>query len=181
MKSRRLIYLSLVAALALVLADGWSYWMMTRSKDDAQAALADAQTCQTLGAQMVAMQSKPAVANSQEQAFEQLTARIEAAAQSSGIAGSEHLAAIDPEPAARLGDTAYLEKPTVIQLREATLPQIVTLLSHLTQSQAGLRVKALRLSAPPQKEDTDLWSAQITLTYLIYSPLPTGNLSDQRS
>ena len=80
-----------------------------------------------------------------------MTAQIEEAAKVSGIAGSEHRAAIDPEPASRLGDSSYLEKPTLIQLREAKLPQVIALLSRLTgfESAASTRYGQSEARRPP--------------------------------
>jgi hypothetical protein len=181
MKSRKSFLLWGLLAFVLVAADMWSYFAMTHAKDQANLAAHNADLCQRMSEQIITLQAKPVVADTQEKAFERLTRRIEAAARQEGIGEDNHLASIGPEPAGRVADTVYLEKPTTIQIREATLSQVVGLICRLALDGSGLRIKALRLSAPPRKENTDLWSAELTVTYLIYAPLPAQQFNSERS
>jgi len=180
MKFDRLAILSLLFAIAGVGLDGWCYWAMTQAKAAAVFAAQDADRCRSLATQIIALQDKPVVAGTQEHPFEQLTDRIEAAAKAYGIAGDTHLASIAPEQPTRVLDTAYIEKPTTIELRDAKLPQIIGLIERLALDGSALRVKSLRLTAPPHQEDGDLWSAELTVAYLIYSPIPSQPFNSER-
>jgi hypothetical protein len=72
----------------------------------------------------------------------------------------------------RVADSAYLEKPTTVQLRTVSLSQLVDFLCQLSGGENGPQVKALRLTTPHLTEDDNRWSVELTLTYLIYSPPP---------
>jgi hypothetical protein len=44
-------------------------------------------------------------------------------------------------------------------------------MSHaLLAPNPGLRIKTLRLSAPTPDDTTDKWTAELTITYLLYDP-----------
>jgi hypothetical protein len=169
---KRLIALLMILTFGLLAANGYGGWALMQARSNADIAIADAARCRSLSNQIVALKTKPTIAGTREQAQEELTARIEAAAKIFGITG-DNLASITPEPAQRLADSVYLEKPTTIQLRQVTLAQVAGLLCRLATDGTGLRIKSLRLSAPPQSGNTDVWSAETTITYLIYSPQPT--------
>jgi hypothetical protein len=171
MSNRRLILWIAVLVGALATLDVWGYCTMTAARQRAIRANQDAETCNQLAARILTLESKPAIAAGKEQAQQELSRRIELAARSIGIAG-DNLASIEPDPAIRIADTAYLEKPTTVQLREITLSQLAGLLCELSGDGTGLRIKSLRLTCPPQKQDGDLWSAEFTVIYLIYAPLP---------
>jgi len=171
MKWQKTIFLYLLIGVGLIAADAWCYLgILGAARDRAASATADAELCQRLARQIMALQAKPAVADTQEQAQDQLSARIESDAHRFGITG-DNLASIDPEPAERVADTVYLEKPTVLQLRQVSLEQLINLLCQISGDGSGLRIKALRLSVPPQNQQGNLWSAEVTVTYLIYAPV----------
>jgi hypothetical protein len=179
MNQRRL--LTVFVALGLFTLDGWSYWSMDRSRSEAQRAQTDAALCQKLSNDILELQKKPAIAGTREQATEELAARIESAAKQSGI-GADSLASIAPEPAVRVGDSDYLEKATSVQLREVTLNQLAGLFGEISSEGSGLQIKSLRLTAPPQDLSTEhksseLWSAEFSIAYLIYSPPPKASPS----
>lgn len=169
MKPRQIVIFGGLLVIVLVAADLCSYWVMTIAKDEASIGLRDAAVCQRLADQIVVLKTKPAIANTAEEAQETLSARIESIANRFGITG-DNLASIDPAPAIRVADTVYLEKPTVVQFRQITLTQLINLLCQLSGDGNGLQIKALRLSTPPQSQNNASWSAELTVTYLIYSP-----------
>jgi uncharacterized protein YggU (UPF0235/DUF167 family) len=178
MKPKRTFLLAGAMAIALLGVNLWSGWVLVRAKSQAQDATANAQLCRQLASRITDLQAKPVVAAAGEQATQELTARIETAAHSLGIAG-DNLASIAPASAARVSDTAYLEKPTTVQLRQVTLSQLVSLLCNLAGDGRSLRIKELRLTTPPQKENSELWSAEITIAYLIYSPAPPTQIKGE--
>lgn len=171
MKSKRTNLLIALLLACLLCLTGWSYWVMDQGQSQAAQAQHDAQACQVLSQQILSLRQKPAIADTKEQAVEQLSKRIETAARAAGIQG-DNLAAIAPDPAVRLGDSVYLEKPTTVQLRQVTLAQLLNLAGQLSQGEGNLRIKSLRLSTSVQNDTGNLWSAEMTITYLIYSPLP---------
>ena len=100
---------------------------------------------------------------------QELAKRIEAASKKAGLPLSQ-LVRITPSRAARLGDSVYMRKPTRIDLRAVGLPELVVFLHALSSGPNAFIVHSLRLSPPHEAEQTELWNAEITLTYLVYSP-----------
>ena len=76
-----------------------------------------------------------------------------------------------PEPARRVGDTAYKQKPTQVILHKLTLQQLIRFLHTLTGPDTGLHVASLRLTTPRGHDTTNIWNAETTITYLIYAPI----------
>jgi hypothetical protein len=180
MKPGRLILRSGLFLGALVALDLFSIWNLDAARDRSVHAIQDAALCQHLADRIIALQSKPAIAGSAALAQDNLSRRIEAAVRGAGVAG-EDLASIEPDPPVRAGDSPYLEKPTSVQLRNVSLQQLARLLCQLAADGSGLRIKSLRLTAPPEEQTGNLWSVEFTLTYLIYSPLPVPRQLAQRS
>ena len=149
-------------------------------RDRAMLARVNADECRKIAEHINTLRYSPALASSSEEAFREMSKRIEATAIAMGIA-EDKIAAIDPDPVVRIGDTAYLEKATEVQLREVTLPQLIGLLGKLVEGNHELCVKALWLSVPPRNESGNLWTADLTISYLIYSPLAVQRYRDSRS
>jgi hypothetical protein len=171
MSHQRLITFAALVAIAFIVLDVYGYVAMLQARDRADEAVSGSALCERLANSITTLKAKPIIAGTHEQAVEELTKNIEAAAQAFGVAGNEHLASIAPEPTARLFNSAYLEKPTTVDLRNATLPQLIGMMCQLCANGSGLKIKTLRLTAP-SKNDDNMWNAELTITYLIYSPLP---------
>jgi hypothetical protein len=163
------IVLSLAAAILLG-ANLFAWATFERARSDAADSLRDAETCRKLAAQITSLRTQPMMADNSQKAVEELAARVQLSAQSLGI-DSHNIASIAPDSPARLADSPYLEQATTVQLREVTLPQLVKLLCNLSGNRSGLRIKALHLSIPPQQAAGNIWSAEITVSSLIYSPM----------
>jgi hypothetical protein len=155
---------------ALVALNGFALLKFNTARDEAVTAIRDADLCEQVANRIAALRSKPVIAGSVSLPADNLSRRIEAAVRGAGVAGDD-LASIEPDPASRIGDSSYLEKPTTIQLRNVSLTQVAQLLCALAGDAGGLRVKSLRLTTPPQEQSENLWSCEFTLSYLIYSPL----------
>jgi hypothetical protein len=179
MNRRRLILATLIL-LVLGTVDLICYWEFSESQTYAIRATRDAEQCARLAARITVLRTKPTIAGVGEQAPEELARRIEAGANALGIEG-DNLASIEPDPAARVAGTAYLEKPTTVQLRQVTLAQLIDLLCQISQSGQNLQIKALRLTSPPHEDEGGRWSAELTVSYLIYSPRPTRTENGERS
>jgi hypothetical protein len=176
--------LSLLFLLALMLAgiNAWSWSKFQSSREAAIIAEQDAIQCRHLADDMKRLRSRPTIAGSHEIELTELSRRIEQVANDAGIPVGD-LVRISPEASRRLDagvatgasdalaqDASYLEKPTSVLLSGVTLTQLTTFLFNMSTGNAAMDVREMRLSAPRQDEDGDRWSADITLTYLIYNP-----------
>lgn len=74
-----------------------------------------------------------------------------------------------PSPPRRLGNSPYRQVVTLLSLRRVSLQQVGALCHSLISEDPSLNVSQLRLSAAPRQQSSS-WNAELTLTYLIYSP-----------
>ncbi len=169
---RRTAVLTLVLAALLGLWLGGSLRHLAAARGRALAASEDLAECRRLADRIRLLRDRSRLAEDRERVPEQTTGRIEAAAKSAGISAAR-LVRISPEPARRVGETAYKEKPTRVLLRKVTLKQLVAMVHGLTRGEGMLRAKSLRLTAPSRNATDDLWDAELVLVYLIYEPPPT--------
>ena len=65
------------------------------------------------------------------------------------------------------------EKPIRFDLNDVTLEELIKVLHELTTGETPLDVSTLFLKVPRGAEKEERWSAEATLTYLIYSPMRT--------
>jgi hypothetical protein len=158
-----------LAATILLGTDLCAWTAFSHAKNDADNSVRDAQICQQLASRIASLKTQPAMAGTSQQAIEELAALVQTSAQSFGIKADD-IASIAPDAPTRLADSPYLEQSTTVELREITLGQLVDLLSALSNHRSGLRIKALHLTAPPQQIVGNAWSAEITVSSLIYSP-----------
>lgn len=171
---RKAILIAGSLSLCLLATAAWFYGYLADSYAVAQAAADDAARCVQLAVEIRDLQQQPSLAQLQELQLQELTQRIERAAQQSNIT-LENLIRIWPEPAKRVGDTPYKRKPTQVLFHSVTLPELVGFLQQLSTQDAGPQVTRIRLTAPHDEETGDRWSAEVTLTYLIYAPKITTN------
>jgi len=169
-RQRRLIVLLFVS---LAIAAGWSYLRLASSRRVAQAAAEDLDRCRQLGLQIERLSRAPTEAWLEGQTRqEKLILHIQQAAQTTEIAESS-LVRIDPQPSRRIGETDYLDGPTLLQLRNVSLEQLARLLKEIIADQSGLFIESIRLSAPrsvPSSEGDERWTAEVVLTQLVFSP-----------
>jgi hypothetical protein len=157
---------------ALLLAVAWSWVTLSASRQTAMDAASDLSACREAASRIDQLRRRPAVAGSREVQATELSRRIEESARAAGMPEGG-LDQIEPEPLRRVGDTPYRQTPTRVRLRQVTLQQLFTFLHALAAegpSGPGLRLQALRLSAPRGEEAGDQWTAEATLTYLVYDP-----------
>lgn len=161
----------LVATLLILLgaAVAWSYTALSGARAGAVATAEDLARCRHLADQIERMRRQPQLAGDRELAFHDLTRQIEEAARNQGIA-TDAIVRISPEPARRLGRSAYQEQPTRIELRQATLKQLLGLMHEAAAASPALRVRNIRLSAPRTESDANTWNVEFTLNYLQYHP-----------
>ena len=171
MNRRRTI---LVAVLLVLLAGaaGWSLQAMLAARAQAEEARTGLAECHRLAARIAALSQLPATASDRERQGAELSATLEQAAQAAGIP-TDRLIRIAPEPAQRLGDSAYKEKPTRVIVKNVALRPLVAMIHRVTQAEGGWALSSLRLTAPSRDATENLWTAELVFTYLVYEPLPT--------
>lgn len=166
-QKRQVILISTMIILLLP-ASIWSYGWMIDQCQSARDAMDDLATCRDLSRSMESLKRSPKVAAIEAMGVEELGARIEAALKQAQAAGSS-LTGVFPQASRRLGDSPYVHKPTVLSLRGISLGQLSAFLYHLTED-SPLTVRDLRIRAPRDASAQNLWDAETTLTYLVYSP-----------
>lgn len=151
----------------------WSYLQLKQNRGASAAAAASLQECRELAGQIHDLRAQPLRAGLWAHSRTELAERIEESANNAQVPFA-HVMRIDPLGARRIDNTAYLQQATSVQLESITLKQLVTLVSSLTESDGGLQVPAIRLlvskNAPRASTGAEIWDAEVTLTYLIFSP-----------
>ena len=167
--SRRMILWLSLLGLLLMLACGWSYAQLAAAREGKLAVEADCREGQRLAGELRQMQSQPALASGAERQAEELARQIEAANQKAGI-DPRNLISIRPEPAQRVGESVYKAKPTQVQLKNVTLQQLAGFLYALTGPGSQLAAPSLRVTAPREADTLETWTAEVTVSYLLYDP-----------
>lgn len=158
-----------VLILSLGALGAWSLGQLRANRQAAAAAAADLAVCQDAATNINNLRRKPSLAGSEEMQLTELARLIEQAARTAQMS-MDSLVRIWPEQARRVADTVYKEKPTHVLLRGVTLRQLIAFLHTLTDGDSGLRVKHIRLVTPRGDDAGSRWTAEATVTYLIYAP-----------
>jgi len=168
MSRRTLMLLGVMVALLATLA-GWSSYRVRVLQSAVQEQAQLTAECRRLIDQITWLSQQPNQAGAGEVQLHELTAVIEKAADRAGI-DRQQLVRVWPEQSRRAGDSPYLQVPTQVLIRAASLEQLSRFLLDLEGSSLGLRVTSLRLTAPHEQETSELWTLETTISYLIYAP-----------
>jgi hypothetical protein len=166
----RVLTCGLFTCLVAILFAGYSQMMSSRAS--AASAAHNLEACRRLSGQIASLREQPSLAALEARPPTELARRIEEAASSAQVS-TDSILRIDPQAARRVGETAYKEQPTALELRPVNLKQLITLLLALTEGEDGLEVSALRITPPRREPFTgtdEVWHAEVTLTKLIFSP-----------
>lgn len=166
MNRRKAILLSVLAA-CLVAVSYYSYDNMISCKEAALASANDLIVCGEMAKSIEQYMQRPALASEHELLATQTNSLIEKAAVDAGIS-KRSLIRITPEPARRIEDSSYKDKPSQILLREVTLKQMVPFVHNLLD--AGLNAKGIRLVSQKPEDSGPMWTMEITMSYLVYDP-----------
>jgi len=154
---------------ALLAASGFR---LVHNRSAAYAAQKNLEDCRQLAAQIDVLKGAPAQASLEQRTQKDLSRKIEQTAQIAEIPASA-IISISPQAGRRLGTSALSALPTNLQVRDVSLKQLVRFLVELSADDSGLQATSLRLTAPrtvPPKEAEERWSAEMVLTYLVFSP-----------
>src|SRR4051812_31863368 len=88
------------------------------------------------------------------------------------VQAADKLSSIEPGQPARIENSDYTELPVFVHFEPLTLKQIGTMLHSMSDSAS--RAKSIELSTPPGEENSNLWTADVTMAYLMYSPRASG-------
>ena len=168
MNRRMRVYLVVVIGLLAAFAV-MSLRHLASARATARAAGRDLADCRRFERQIERLRAQPAMAADRERRSAELSAPIEQAARAAGVP-PDRLLRISPEPAQRLGETAYKEKPTRVFLKNVRLRELVAMVHALGAPETGLDLKSLRLTAPSRDATEGTWSAELVLVYLVYEP-----------
>ena len=131
--------------------------------------------CRGISDQIGVMRAVPAQVSLESQSTQDLALCVQRASLAAEMAQGS-IASITPQASRRLADTAYLEQNNDLDIRQVTLRQLIRFLNEATARQSGLRVTSIRLQAPRTSDnshdsiETDIWSSEVTLTHLVFSP-----------
>ncbi len=169
-QKRRAILIGVMVAMIFAAAIWNVRWMMRRRRS-ANSAAGEHAACKEIKRQIELLRDRPAVASTEALASQELGEKIAQAARKARLSNGPPRD-VFPQAGRPVGDTPYLIKPTLLTLREVSLQQLVAFLYHLTQD-SGLNVRDLRIWIPHGREVKNVWSSEVTITYLIYKPSST--------
>jgi hypothetical protein len=163
----------LIFYVCLVCLVIFCYRHLHASEKAARTAALNVSECRRLVERIGALRHQPVLAGIQRRSSEELSERIDRIGKQANFASSS-IQSIDPQTPTRVGETAYKGQTTQIELRDVTLPQLAHFLRLLTEEDSELRMSSIRLSAPQigasASIESETWRAELTLTYLIFSP-----------
>ncbi len=160
----RLILLGVLCAMT-----GWSFDRLHKAREEAEVEAATLSQCRRLEHRIKNLKKGPSLAVNQEMLLTEVNRTIEKAVKHNGIT-LESIEHITQERSKRYEDTPYKEKPIRFDLHDVTLEELIRVLHELTTGASPLGVSALFLKVPRGEEKGERWSAEASLTYLIYSP-----------
>ena len=171
---------SLFTASLFVLLIGiaaWSFWYRGISYRRLENDQANLTACHEAAAKISKLRQQKQRALLQSKPSEELNRKVEEWAGTTGL-DLKAVARIEPREPRRVGDTQYLEQVTELELSGVTLEKTLRFSQLAESSEEGLKLTSMRLSLPHLKTDTppesECWNAELSLTYLIYSPKNTA-------
>ncbi len=174
--TRSIFVLGGLLALGLVSFNVWAVSRMQR----AQSALTDSLDKLAKNQRSVTaikrLQNRPRIASLIQEENFVLLERIQQAMGEAGIPLEKKKSDTPGEPV-RKGTTSYLERSTVIILKDLSMQQIVQFCQQLEDPDKGLKVRDLAINASMTSKSSpvELWDVTVTLSQLIYSE-PTAPL-----
>ena len=158
------LMLVLLAAVAV-----WSTcWMLTQ-RARAQAASEELNECRALAETVRRRRLRLTAADDEAMASQELSRRINQALRQARLR-QEALKSKDPKMARREAGSPYLLMPTALVLQNVSLREVATFLHVLTED-SPLKVRDLRLRGVRDEATEDVWTADVTVTYLVYAPV----------
>jgi len=138
----------------------------------ARSAVQELADCRMLAAHIEALRANPTNVSLHTQTQQQINTWVQRAAEVAEIPKKE-IRSVLPQPVRRLAKTPHVQHPTTVEIWQTSLGQLSRFLSELSALEAGLQPTSIRLTAPrtpPRATQTEVWTCELTLTYLVFSP-----------
>lgn len=164
-------FLAVCASFCILAALGcWLESRAVRSHKSSHASLVgEIEQMAKDAAQIKALRAAPRLATERVRPNDELLQEVRDAIKASGMA-SEKWIASDPVPAVRMPQTPYKLLSIRLTFAGVTLRRLVAFAHHLNRTNPAIGISHLRLSSPHDSND-EIWDAELTLSYLIYSPV----------
>ena len=165
---RLAVALGAAALVSTAWLDAWA-WQASAAY---AAARADSDDCRRLADEIAKLRGRPKPAGLEADSPEVIAERVEAASQAAGLP-PRALQRVEPQAPARVERTSYRQRITRIALRRVTLAQLAAFCYHLSDDQRGWTVRDLTLTPEADEQGSagdELWSVEVALTQLIFSP-----------
>lgn len=158
----------LIAFVAVSLAA--VYWMFSdfaMERDRLLEATARLEECQASVQEIDRLNQKPRVAALVADTAGDINRRINTACEVSGLVAKNVVNLALPEEAG----SEYSRRNTTLIIEAATLAKLVLFAQAIEDTEAGLSIKSLKLTpSSPRTTTEEQWTANLTLTQLIFSP-----------
>lgn len=159
----------------LLVAAVWSVLGLLESRALARAAMDDLASSRQAASAILALRGRPMLAAATDLGDQEIHQQVATAMQTAGLDRAA-LRGVYPQGPRKVGDSSYSQKPTTLTLANVPLPGLTMFLYHLSEG-TGLSVRDLRLRPPRGDADVHRWDAELTVTYLIYTPASRGGRS----
>jgi hypothetical protein len=173
MPRSRVAVMAGITMLGLVLFDAWTFWRWTDSREQLTAEQNQLATASKLAQSIRALRRSPEKLDATARSADALAKLIESSAQQVGL-GTDRIVHIAPSEPRRIGNSAYLEQVTGVELREASLKQLVDLTRAVGQTAPRLTIASVSIRMPPgdlnSNGQSELWNIELTLTGHVYEP-----------
>ncbi len=146
----------------------WRSWSSQRSAIDSRVAQLDRMRADVTAIE--SLRDAPQAAASRSRPNEELLAQVEKSLSATGI-GKNHWHDSIPQPVVRLPKSDYKKFATRLYFETITLRQLATFAHHLETADPTLGVSALNITN--RKPDAPDYDIDLTISYLVYEPLPT--------
>jgi hypothetical protein len=156
----------------------WSYLQMQSASGMLSASQQNYAVCRRAADEIAKLRGSGALeVSGSSQSTGQIVHAIEESMGTAGLS-SDKIGRIDPQPPRKVAESSYQEQITQIEVRQASLPQLITMLHKLSIGTARLNVKQLRVSAPareqPAANSIETWTADVSLSAISYAPQTMG-------
>ena len=159
----------------IMLMAAGSAWMLFHCHQRsviARRAMEELAVCQQLADRIQSLRTSPRQAVLKKQSVQRISLCIQQAAEAAELPDSDILR-ITPRQGRRVGKSPHVEQPVDVTIRKLTLGQLSRFLEELQAGAGGLQPTSIRLTAPrskPSETENELWSCELVLTYLVFSP-----------
>ena len=168
-QAQRLTVWLVVMLLCMTALCFWSWQQLQTQQHLAKATVNDQLKCQRLASEIQAIRDTAQTQKPEDQ-INTLVQQIQQAADQASMPMS-HVQRIRPATQRRMGQSAYLEKPTQLSLSNITLQKTIAFLHHLVSLQPDLQIQSMRLTEARKNPTSNLWQVEVGLATVVYAPV----------